>query len=228
MSTRIDLRAKQDALLQDDASILSPEEKDLLLQQAVMIYSRYRPREAVADLVGTGAYEYSTPAEWIEEFSSVRGVEYPLGEQTPITLPIEDVRLYRTPTGLKIRFTRTTIAVGKTARMTHTAAHTVTDTTSTIPVTEEDAVATLAAALGCEALAAYYAQTSDPTISADAVNYRTKSGEYAARAKRLSAIFRESLGLKDDETPAPASASMNWESRYQWGEDRLGHPQDRR
>lgn len=228
MATLTDFRRKQEALLQDDAGIITPEEKDLFIAQAVKIYSRHRPKEAAADVPGTGAYEYALPASWVEDVSVLRSIEYPLGDQDPTYIPLEDVRLYRAPTGLKWRLTRDTLAVGKTARLTYTILHTVTDTASTIPAPHEDAVATLAAALGCEALATSYAQTTDATISADAVSYRTKSQEYAARAKRLAAIFREALGLKDDDAPAPASGVRDWSSNYQWGEDRLQHPKDRR
>jgi hypothetical protein len=222
------MRLKQDGLLQDDDGILALEEKDVFIRHAVTVYSRSRPREKAYDMAGTNGYEFALPSDWVEDFSAPRSIEYPLGDQQPTFIPIEDVALYRSPTGLKLRFLRDTIATTKTARLLYTVPHTVSDTTSTIPSTDEDGVAAAAAGLACEALANHYAKTTDSTIGADAVSYRTKSQEYAARAKRLMALFRESLGLKEDGAAAPASGVRDWGSEYQWGEDRLQHPKDRR
>jgi hypothetical protein len=47
-------------------------------------------------------------------------------------------------------------------------------------------------------------QTSDPTIQADVVNYRTKSGEAAARAKRLRQLYHEHIGINAEGGVAAA------------------------
>ena len=228
MPTIVDFQTKMNAALQDDAAILTTPEKDLFIGQAVKIYSRYRPLEKAGDIAGSGAHTYNLPTGFVDGFSAIKSIEYPQGTQKPEMIPLEDVALYRSPTAIQLRFLKISPVVGKTARVSFTAQHTVDVTTSTIPASDEDAVASMAASLGCQALATHYAQTQDATLSADAVDYKTKSSEYSALAKRLKAIFLESIGVKEDDITVPASGTRDWGSDYQWGEDRMLHPKDQR
>lgn len=224
----IDIQIKMDALLQDDSNILSQPERDIALQMAVKYYSRVRPREVVSDLAGNGGFDYDPPSAWADGFSILKQVEYPAGEQQPVYLPKEDVTVYRNASALKLRFLRDTPATGKTARITFTALHTVNAGSSTIPSSDEDAVAALGAAYACEALANHYAKTTEPTLVADVVDHRSKSQEFAGRAKRLRALFLSSLGIKEENEVAPASGTRDWHIDSSWGQDRFLHPRDRR
>jgi hypothetical protein len=88
-----------------------------------------------------------------------------------------------------------------------------------------------AAALCCQALAAKYAQTSDSSISADAVNYRTKSQEYLSLAKELRKRYDEQVGIQGSDSGSSANASGvaaalsigDMELRQGSGVDRLTH-----
>jgi hypothetical protein len=224
----IQYQTKMNALLQDDSNILSQPEKDIALQMAVKYYSRVRPREVVSDLAGNDGFDYDLPSTWNDGFSFLKQVEYPAGEQQPVYLHKEDVTLYRNASALKLRFLRDTPATGKTARVTFTALHTLTASSASIPSSDEDAVAALGAAYACEALSNHYAKTTEPTLQADVVDHRSKSQEFAGRAKRLRALFLSSLGIKDENEVAPASGTRDWFTDSSWGEDRLLHPRDRR
>ena len=228
MSSIIDYQIKQDALLKDGAAILTQPEKDIFIQAAVKLYSRHRPLERAADLAGNGGFDYPLPAGWIDGFSEPVSVEYPVGTQQPEMVPMEDLTLYRSPTALMLRFLRFSPAIGQTARLIYTTQHVVNAGSATIPTSDEDAVSALAASYACEALANSYAQTQDPTIAADSVDYKSKAAEYTARAKRYMAIFTNSLGIKDGDVTSPASGSRAWPGNYSWGEDRLLHPRARR
>ena len=61
-------------------------------------------------------------------------------------------------------------------------------------------------------------------IDADAVNYRTKSAEFAARAKRLLQLYKDHMGLKEDDTATPAAAVADHDEKYPGGFERLTHP----
>ena len=94
---------------------------------------------------------------------------------------------------------------------------------NTIPESDQDAVGNLAASLCSHALASYYAQTSDSTIGADSVNYRTKSQDYTSRAKEQKKIYLDHIGLKEGDV-APASVVKDLDIDYPGGSDRLTHP----
>jgi hypothetical protein len=228
MSILADFQTKMDSFVRDEAGILTETEKELHIKNAVKAYSRFRPLEKAFDIAGDGGYEFPLPADWVDGFSVPRAIEYPLGSQEPETIALEDIKLYRSPTGLKLRFLKTTLITGKTARVIYTAVHSVSNTSSTIPVSDEEAVAILAASSGCEGLANHYAQTIDPTLQADVVNYRSKSQEYGDRAKRYKKLFLETLGIKEDDLVSPASVTQDWDTNYQWGEDRIIHRRDLR
>jgi hypothetical protein len=75
-----------------------------------------------------------------------------------------------------------------------------------------------------EDLANAFAQTGDSIINADSVNYRAKSGEFSARAKRCMSFYNKHIGIKNDDTTTAASSVMNMEMNYPGGSDRLTHP----
>lgn len=95
---------------------------------------------------------------------------------------------------------------------------------NTIPASDEDAVANLAASLCSEALASAYAHATDSTITADSVDHRSKAQEFAARAKAKKKIYLDFLGIKEGEVVPAASVTRDYDINYPWGDDRLTHP----
>jgi hypothetical protein len=93
---------------------------------------------------------------------------------------------------------------------------------STVPDPDFDAVCYLSAALAFELLAALKIQSSDPTIGADAVEYRTKSDQYRSMAKEMRGLYNQHLG-KGAEVAA-ASGVQNLDVDLSVGLDRLTHP----
>ncbi len=191
---------------------------------ALNIFSKHRPDVKVLDIVGNGTHDYSIPAGWIDEFSSIVSIEYPIGNVPETFLEKDEYGIYQAPTGKKIRMKNNTPSASQSFRV----AFMVLRTEATVPQGDEDAFCSLAASLCLEQLANAYAQTSDSTITADAVNYRTKSSEFAARAKRLMAIYKEYIGIKEDDSTPAASAVVDIDIGYPGGSDRLTHPRRRR
>lgn len=213
--------------LKDTAGILSQADTDKAIAEAVAGYSRHRPRERVHELTGDGAtYQWALPSDWEEGFSAIRGeVEYPAGQRVPATIEREAWALYRDPAlGLRFRLLEHTPAAAEKVRFAYTVRHTVDATTDTVPVADRAAGAKLAASLASRALAAYYAQTQDPTLGADSVAYRTKAQEYTTLADRLLRAFKEHLGLREQDQVPAASASGDLDVDLQPGGDRFYHP----
>lgn len=228
MSTIADFQGWVAAKVQDDSGKITATERDQFIQEAVTAYSQDRPLVKVADLAGDGGYDYDLPSDFLIGFSVIRSVEYPAGQRVPVIIERGSYRLYHTASATTLRFLENTPQSGETARVTYTALHVVDATSSTIPGADEDAVVSLAASFYCRALAAYYAQTGDPTLGADVVNYRTKAQEYTALADRLERLYRTHVGRREGETTSAMSRTVDWDTEMSTGLDYLFHRRKQR
>jgi hypothetical protein len=209
------------AKVKDTAGKLTdPDDYNQSITEALRRYSKHRPRVTAEDITGNGTHEYNLPTGWEEGFSVVKEIEYPVGDTPRTLIDDDDWEIYDTPTGKYLRLLSAAPETTETFRVRFTLLHTET----TVPDADIDAVACLAGALCCEMLANAYAQTGDPTIGADSVNYRTKAQEFAARAKRLRELYLSHLGIKEIDTAPPASVTKDMDRGYPWGGDRLTHP----
>lgn len=208
--------------IQDDSGALTASEIDAQIAEALRSYSRIRPRELAADVTGNAAHDYAITllTGYVEDFSVVRQVEYPVDSMPAEVLDDDDWQMYRAVAGLKLRLINDVVPVTSTFRVTYTAVH----TTETVPANDIDAVANLAASRCLEVMANRWLQTGDPTIAADSVNYRTKSQEAASRAKAMLKLYTDHLGVKPEDSVPAASAIGDIDVGYPGGYDRLTHP----
>jgi len=198
--TLTQIRNEVAKLVRDSEDILDQADYNSAINQAVRYYSRAKPRYIVETASGDGsAYEWELPDSYLEDFSSIVLVEYPAAEENERGLQRLDFKLdydvVRTATGkYKLRLLRSTPSSGETVRYTYTTLHSLTDSGSTLPSENaEHAVIFSATSICCRQLAAHYAQSIDPTLSEDAVDYGTKSERYSSLADH----FAEMSGLKD-------------------------------
>jgi len=227
-------QAQRDTALRDAVGKLPAGDRDTFLVQAILQrYSADRPREIATDVAGNGTSLLDLPSSgsdvFEESFSAIRSIEFPLGGVPPTLLLDEDFQLYRTPSGLKIMLISETPASTDTLRVTWTARHK--DDGSTIPDPDFEAVCDYAAALCYEALAGIYAQTGDPTLAADAVNYRTKSQEYLGLANALRKRYYQHLGIDPSDAGTGVGPAIATGSLYETqgsGLDRMTHPRGSR
>lgn len=183
----------------DSARLTEVDDFDPAIVAALELYGKHRPKLLVVDADGADSHDLELPEEWVEEFSRIEQVEYPIGLVPATLLDPADWQVYRSPTGPVLRLVEIIPATGESVRLTITVPRLETE----VYPGDLDAVASLAASICCETLANLFTQTSDPTIAADVVNYRSKSGEFTKRAKRLSELYHRHLGI-DPEGPAPA------------------------
>ena len=205
---------------------------DTLIAQAINgRYSQDRPLVKVKDYTGDGAtYAFTLPPAtgnpalygWIEGFSSVVSLEYPTGDRPQTFLDPREIRIdFTDATTKKLLLDETTPGTGKTMRIRYTTRREV---EADVLDTDIDAIAKLAASLCCRALAGFYAQTSDSTIGADVVNYRTKSQEYTTLADKYEKDYEQQIAGAKDESVKPAGGSVNWDASLQGGTDYVTHP----
>lgn len=189
------------AKVKDDSGRLTvADDYQPALAAALETYGSHRPLELVRDLTGSGGHDLSLPEEWLPEVSRPLRVEYPIELVPASILAGASWTIYQGPAGEVLRLLDHTPSAEESVRL----AFTVPRTEATVKAGDLDAVASLAASGCCEVLANLFTQTSDPTIAADVVNYRTKSGEFTRRAGRLADIYHQRLGV-DPKGTAPAA-----------------------
>lgn len=190
------------------------------ISAALARYSGDLQMLVAVDIAGTGSHDYDLPVAWVDGFSEVSQIEYPVGQVPEALLDKNDYALYLTPTGTKLRLLYAAPNATESLRITFP----VLRTTGDINDNDLDAFAALAASICFEMLAGIYVGSTDPTIQADAVNYRSKSGEAAARAKALFKLYKIQMNIPDDDDmPAAAVVGSN-QLNYPGGIDRLTHP----
>ena len=197
-------------------------------------YSKDRPKKTVVDVTGTGAFDYAITGltGYVEDFSTILQVEYPVDDtsQEQDLLEEDEWELYRKPAGLFLRFKETTPSTSQSFRATFTAPWEFTTSNSSeslaIPSPDIDAIANLSASFAFGRMASKFVRASDPTISADMVDRRTKSDHYRSLAKDYAKMYRDHIG-KPSESVA-AGGFVDWDPRLQTGVDRLTHPKRNR
>lgn len=221
MSTLETIRSKVVGIVRDDSGkLVIYDDYDLKIAAALEKYSKHRPDKSVVDVIGNSGHDYDLPTGWGEGFSTIQSIEYPVGDVPATLLDEDEWQIYQNTTKKQLRLLNNTPTATETFRVTFTILRTV----NTILAHEEGAFNLLAASLCLEDLANAFIQSGDSIINADSVNYRSKAAEAASRAKRCLTLYKEQLGIKEDDITLAASSVMNMEMNYPGGSDRLTHP----
>lgn len=209
----IDVKSK----VKDDSGKLDdPGDYEAAVTEALNRYSKARPLEFATDILGGGSHDLELPSDFLDGFSGIVAVEYPVDYVPEQLIDRRDYRLYRGAAGLTLRLLADAPTATETVRVTYTIPH----SEESVPVTDLEAVGNLAASFCLRKLAASYGQTVDPTISADVVNYRSKTDEFRRLADSYESLYKEHLGIKEDETTPAAMATA---SRPDSASTRLTH-----
>lgn len=219
---RDDIRDLVDDLVRDDASRINPEQQDRAITAAVAQYSKDRPLRDVEDVVAAGGHRIDMPAGT----QRVEAVEYPVDQAVPAFLAASAWGHYHAPGGIFLIFTRP-IAAGATVRLTLLRPHALAEAEDTIPEADREALASYAAAVLFDQIAATTSGDSNPTIPADAVNHASKPESFAKRAERLRQRYYDLLGI-DVKRTRPASAMAVQPLSASDGGRRLTHWRRRR
>lgn len=205
----------------------------LVKRAIIQRYTLDRPLEVVSDIQGNGTNYLGLPVApgagtvpvFEPEWSILKSLEFPIGQQPPQMILDSDFRVYRTPTGYQILINFDTPGPTDSLRATWTARHLPDG--STVPDADFFAVVDFAGSLAAEKLASFYVGTGDTTVNADVVNYRSKSSEMLSIAKALRKRYFNHMGIDENATGGdeqkPAIALGNQYLEQNSGVDRLVH-----
>lgn len=211
------------ALVRDDATRLSANDRDIAIANAVTRYGDDRPRPRVEDVTAAAQQLISLPTGWQADYSTISSIETPVGRVPPALLSPERYSLYLDATQTTKVMLLDAVSVGAALRFTFTVRHQLDGSTDTIPAEHREPVCCWAAALLCDQLASLYSNSGDSTIQADSVDHSSRPREFAARAKHLRQRYFDGLGL-DPKANVAGGTTVNWNGYDSQGRDRLTHP----
>ncbi|GAA5784697.1 hypothetical protein [Chitiniphilus shinanonensis] len=222
---RADYLALLPSLVRDDSGRLQPGDFELALTMAVARYSKDRPARPVSDAVVV-ARKIALPSDWTAGFSQLVAVEHPVGSIPPqLHDPATLIQVYQAPDGIELLALG--LADGAQVRLTITTPHALSDLIDTIPALDQEPVCCWAAAILCDQLANAWANAGDSTIGADGSDNKTRSTEFANRARGLRRRYLDDVGVQQQRTDT-ASAVVAVQPTDSLGGPRLWHPARRR
>ena len=199
--------------------------------KAMDAHGKNRPRRVVADVSGTGGFDYALSGQtfWQDNFSIILQVEYPMNDADEIAhiLDPEMYQIYEKPAGKVLRFLEDRPVSTEKFRLTYTARHTCTDSACTVDASDTEAVQALSASFLCRMLAAAHLLDQDSTIQADVVNHAGRRAEYEKLAASYLGEYNDHMGIVPGK-PKAACAIQDQDVIYSFGNDRLTHPRRQR
>lgn len=188
-------------ILQDEDVRLDSlaEDIDPEITGALEEHSNSFPRKTLKDFAGTGSTSTfnlsDDAAEWTDQFSVIKSVELPAGEEPPSFLrdldftvfdgdPDDDGNLEET-----LQILSTTPSATETVRLVHTALHTIKDllgaVATTLDVNHRYAFTFLAASYCAEAISRNLQSRKDTSVGEDVLSFATQASEWQDRADSL-------------------------------------------
>ena len=225
--TLADYRVLLGQLLQDNAGKATAGPRDAAINAAVDFHSRVRPHYKRRSITGNGSATIGTPTGWLNEWSQITQIEYPVGKIPPTYLEEDDWLFKESPTAstrYQIVFLNAQPGTGETFNLKWTVPHTLAATaaSTTIPTAHFRPIGMLAASFALEQLAAFYTQSGDSTIAVDSMNPQTKEQGYDRLAGRWRKRYQEYFGLSDNQV-APASVWHDVDRLTSWNSDFFIH-----
>ena len=149
---------------------------ELALQSALAEHSRNRPFEKTVEVAGTGSPYLTTPAGWVEDWSTLRAIEYPARRNPPSFLIPASWFVTRSAADVSIRqiLLDRTPGASEYVRLTFTAQWPFPDedddTVDQLSDMHYEGVVNLAAAHACASLAAEAARDRSAAMGSDLVD----------------------------------------------------------
>lgn len=217
-------RTKLDQLIKDIPSQFTNTEKDAFITEAVRQYSRDKPRERVANLTGDGSKQtFSTPADWVDDFSVLESIEFPVDEVPRQFLDLQDdSETFKNASGVEVvSLTTVVLANSELARIRYRTTHVVDGSSSSIPDNDFDAVVNLAGHHFATAIALFLAEAKDSSLGADVVDHASRAAVFQSLADAL--LTKYETHIETGEVQTAELQHHDNDIRYSFGQDMIWH-----
>lgn len=197
-----DYQTLVDSLVRDQSQTLKASDRDRAIELARLRYSADVSRELVRDVTWPVAgFLGPLPTDWVQG-AWLMSAEHPVGQNPQSLL---DLSIYMDPAG-QLLMAAESLPAGAVVRVGFAVPHQLNSSGDTIPAEHREAVASYAAHVLCQQLAAYYSAERESSISADGSNTESRARAYAYRAKDYRAAYFAGVGKAD---PAAKAAGSN-------------------
>jgi len=196
MSDLSTLRSLLDSNLKFSSTTVLPQsERDQAIDSAIDRYSSARPKVQVTAMVANSTGIYELPAAWVNNFSSLREVEYPI-EQNPTEYIDPDYTVIeKSPSGYRLKIVYYNPVTGETFWLKYSVPYSFdTSGNAEIPSQDIEGISFLATSFACEKLATYFAEKVSSSLpNADVVDFGNQVEEYSKRASRWLNKYRQAI-----------------------------------
>jgi hypothetical protein len=212
-------------------AVIKKSDASVYLEEAVSIYSKYRPLEKVKeDTVEQPAYTIDLPDDWQSGFSAINYFEYPAGNNPPSLLDEKDFEIFLADnTSYKIRIA---FPLSGTYRMSYTNRHyfdNANPPVSSVPDIDFYCVCNITAGIYLLALASRWGESLNAGFAADTVDYSNKTDQYRRLAKEFFGQAASWLGIElsaldgSGLEQSPSSCNQSIEPQNSDGSETLFH-----
>jgi hypothetical protein len=193
-----------DAGVGEAAQLVSFRQAVDCINEAVKQFSKIRPQKKVNHVDGVAltanVWEYALPTDWVNEFSQVVSLEYPVDSTAQERWFLYTHEFHVDELRSKWMFTKTAPGTNEKYRMTYTLPHSVVDGATpadTVPAQWFESVCRYATGLALAAAANRAASTSAPGQAAQYANFRTKQQEYRSQSEAMIRRAKDDWGEND-------------------------------
>jgi hypothetical protein len=191
--------------------LTDPGDYEEFIEEALLEYSRRRPYQKTAKLTGDGTFFFSLPSDWNEEISFIRQVEYPVDYSPECILEPKKYTVVQLDTGYTGKFIGESYpGLNEYFYVRYTIPHTITASSNTINTIHKRAFVNLCAAITCMAVATKYGHTADSSVEADAIDYRSRGDEFAARSREYWKMFDKVIKPAVNSVIGELDAPLYW------------------
>jgi hypothetical protein len=203
--------------IKDNSSYLSNDDILLCIENGLAKLSKDWPLIVDVSCSGNNGSEYNLPAEWVEGFSFIQAMEYPVGNLIPEYLEEEDYEIYQNNNQKMIRFTKTRILSTEQYKIFFAVPYKIASEENNVPTSISKAVIFLASFFACEMLSAKYSNFQSPDINSGMVNFNSQ----AEKIKKVGAnclalyenlVFNKSCELNGDYELKPVLINKSYSS----------------
>tara|TARA_R110000824_G_scaffold11715_3_gene51308 strand:- start:440 stop:1135 length:696 start_codon:yes stop_codon:yes gene_type:complete len=195
------------------------------LKTAVDWYSSDKPYEKIHSITGDSTNRYVLPSDWSDSFSSIIYVEYPIGNENPTLLDLEDVIVWEDASAKQFQFKFIKPTSADTLLVKYALLHTMSSTTNTVPDADFEAVCFLGTAHAAWEVAGRFIRERSSTGGIGGiVNFQTQTNQYKSYAQEMLKHYYQRMGI-NPKTGSKANLQIfDLDPQPAWGFDWLTHP----
>lgn len=213
--------------LRENRNRLSPADWTIISEQGRQHFSRDKPSELIYDLTGNGTGVYTLTGvvtSWSNDFSQILTIESPTGENEPAMVERSTWKIYKpSSSSEQLKLFEITPDASETIRLTYTAPHSFSETTSTIGDNDKMLIGLLLAAYAAQALSADFLKANRSNIPNDSVDFSQKSKDMQALSDILFKRYATMIAGKTDGNVEPAYAQKDYDMLNTFGEEYIVH-----